>query len=111
MQDYETMYILPPVFGEEQVNEAVKKYQDFLGEHGAQNIEIQNLGKRRLAYEVANYTDGIYIQMNYQADGAHVAPMERTMRLSEDVIRYLTLKTAKSPARSANVAVEVEQEA
>ena len=109
MQDYETMYILKPIFSEEQVNEAVNKYQSFLSERGAENIEIQNLGKRRLAYEVANYTDGIYIQMNYQADGSHVAPMERTMRFSEDVIRYLTLKMAKSPARSTKT-VEVEQE-
>ena len=92
MQNYETMYILQPNFSEEQANEAINKYSSFLSDNGAENIEITNLGKKRLAYEIAGFSDGIYIQMNYQADGSQVAPMERTMRLNEEVIRYLTLK-------------------
>jgi len=89
---YETMYILRPDLGEEQVEQAVNKYQNFLREQGADNIEIQNRGKRRLAYEINRNRDGIYIQMNYTGPGAAIAPMERAMRLSEEVIRYLTIK-------------------
>jgi small subunit ribosomal protein S6 len=89
---YETMYILRPDLGEEQVEQAVNKYQNFLREKGADNIEIQNRGKRRLAYEINRNRDGIYIQMNYTGPGAAIAPMERAMRLSEEVIRYLTIK-------------------
>jgi small subunit ribosomal protein S6 len=85
---YETMYILRPDLGEQAVN----KYQNFLREQGADNIEIQNRGKRRLAYEINRNRDGIYIQMNYTGPGAAIAPMERAMRLSEEVIRYLTVK-------------------
>ncbi len=89
---YETMYILRPDLGEEQVEQAVNKYQNFLQEQGADNIEIQNRGKRRLAYEINRNRDGIYIQMNYTGPGTAIAPMERAMRLSEEVIRYLTIK-------------------
>ncbi len=89
---YETMYILRPDLGEEQVEQAVNKYQNFLREQGADNIEIQNRGKRRLAYEINRNRDGIYIQMNYTGPGAAIAPMERAMSLSEEVIRYLTVK-------------------
>jgi small subunit ribosomal protein S6 len=89
---YETMYILRPDLGEEQVEQAVNKYQNFLREQGADNIDIQNRGKRRLAYEINRNRDGIYIQMNYTGPGAAIAPMERAMRLSEEVIRYLTIK-------------------
>jgi small subunit ribosomal protein S6 len=89
---YETMYILRPDLGEEQVEQAVNKYQNILREQGADNIEIQNRGKRRLAYEINRNRDGIYIQMNYTGPGAAIAPMERAMRLSEEVIRYLTIK-------------------
>ncbi|MCV3214433.1 30S ribosomal protein S6 [Plectonema radiosum NIES-515] len=89
---YETMYILRPDLGEEQVEQAVNKYQNFLRDQGADNIEIQNRGKRRLAYEINRNRDGIYIQMNYTGPGAAIAPMERAMRLSEEVIRYLTIK-------------------
>ncbi len=89
---YETMYILRPDLGEEQVEQAVNKYQNILRDQGAENMEIQNRGKRRLAYEINRNRDGIYIQMNYTGPGAAIAPMERAMRLSEEVIRYLTIK-------------------
>ena len=89
---YETMYILRPDLGDEQVAQIIAKYENFIGEAGAEDITIQNRGKRRLAYEINNHRDGIYIQMNYTAPGSVIALMERNMRLSEEVIRYLTLK-------------------
>ncbi|MEM8717866.1 MAG: 30S ribosomal protein S6 [Cyanobacteria bacterium P01_G01_bin.39] len=92
---YELMYILRPDLSEDQVGESVNKYKDYLSDNGAENLEVQVKGKRRLAYPVGKYLDGIYVQMNYQADGSQNAPLERMMRLSEDAIRYLTIKLKK----------------
>ena len=92
MQSYETMYILRPDMGEEQTDQAITQYQNLLTENGAAEIETQHRGKRRLAYEIQRYREGVYIQMNYQSPGDAVKAMERAMRLSEDVIRYLTIK-------------------
>ena len=89
---YETMYILRPDLGEEQIEQAITKYQNLIREQGAEQIEVQHRGKRRLAYEIGKQRDGIYIQMNYQGPGTLIAPLERAMRLSEEVIRYLTIK-------------------
>ena len=94
---YEMMYILRPDLSEEQVGETVTKYKDFIVERGAENIDILNRGKRRLAYPVKRFIDGIYIQVNYEADGTQVAPLERAMRLSEEVILYMTLNV-KAPS-------------
>ena len=94
---YEMMYILRPDLSEEKVREAIGKYQTFITERGAENIQIQNRGKRRLAYPIKKFLDGIYIQMNYQADGTQIAPLERAMRLGEEVIRYMTLKVKAQP--------------
>ncbi|MEA5515647.1 30S ribosomal protein S6 [Nodularia sp. UHCC 0506] len=89
---YETIYILRPDLSDEQVEQAITKYQSLLTEQGAENITIQNRGKRRLAYEIKKHRDGIYVQMDYTGPGTAIAPMERAMRLSEEVIRYLTIK-------------------
>ncbi|MEO1619563.1 MAG: 30S ribosomal protein S6 [Cyanobacteria bacterium J06632_3] len=89
---YETMYILRPDLGDEAVDQAISRYQDMLSEAGADMMETQHRGKRRLAYEINRFREGIYIQMNYQAPGTAIAPMERAMRLSEEVIRYLTIR-------------------
>ncbi len=97
MSNYEMMYIVRPDLSEDRVEEAIAKYRDYLSEKGAEEIEVQIRGKRRLAYPIGKYLDGIYVQMNYQADGTQIAPLERMMRLSEDVIRYLTLKLKRNP--------------
>ncbi|MBD2570600.1 30S ribosomal protein S6 [Anabaena lutea] len=102
---YETMYILRPDLGDEQVDQAVTKYQNLLTEQGAEKIEIQNRGKRRLAYEINRHRDGIYIQFNYTAPATAIAPLERAMRLSEEVIRYLTIKQDIKQDQSATETV------
>lgn len=89
---YETMYILRPDLNDEQVEQAIAKYENLVREQGAENIQIQNRGKRRLAYEINRQRDGIYIQLNYTGPGKIIAPLERAMRLSEEVIRYMTIK-------------------
>jgi small subunit ribosomal protein S6 len=92
MTDYEMMYILRPDISEDQVQQEVGKYRDFLAQYNSEEIQIKLLGKRRLAYPIKRYQDGIYVQMNYQANGKQVAPLERAMRLSDEVIRFLTIK-------------------
>lgn len=92
MTDYETLYILRPDLGEELVDQQIAKYQTLLNEQGVQNLEIQHRGKRRLAYDIGKFREGVYIQMNYEAQGTAIAIMERAMRLSDEVIRYMTIK-------------------
>ena len=98
---YETMYILRPDLIDEQVEQAIAKYENLLKEQGGENIQIQNLGKRRLAYEIDNHREGVYVQMNYTGPGGQIAVLERAMRISDDVIRYLTTKQPASPEEMA----------
>ncbi|HBW57045.1 MAG TPA: 30S ribosomal protein S6 [Oscillatoriales bacterium UBA8482] len=89
---YETMYILRPDLNDEQVGQSISKYETLLKDQGAQNIQIQNRGKRRLAYDIDKHREGVYVQMNYEGPGAQIAVLERSMRISDEVIRYLTIK-------------------
>lgn len=91
------MYILRPDLSEEQVQEVSSKYKTMLQESGATELQVQVRGKRHLAYPIQNFNDGIYIQLNYSADGSQIKAFERDMRLSEQVIRYLTLKLDAEP--------------
>ncbi|TCD57987.1 30S ribosomal protein S6 [Synechococcus sp. BS55D] len=89
---YETMYILRPDIPEEEVESHLTKYRDILVEAGAEVLDNQMRGKRRLAYTIAKHKEGIYVQLSHNGDGQQVAVLEKAMRLSEDVIRYLTVK-------------------
>lgn len=101
MNHYEMMVILRPDLPEEQVQQQVAKYQDFLGNYNIQNLETKIWGKRRLAYPIAKFNDGIYFLFNYQGDGKQIAPLERAMRLSDEVLRFMTLKL-ETPKEAAN---------
>ena len=89
---YETMYILRPDIPEEEVDSHLKKYSEILEKSGTEVLDSQMRGKRRLAYPIAKHKEGIYVQLSHKGDGQQVATLERAMRLSEDVIRYLTVK-------------------
>lgn len=102
-QLYETMYILRPDLGDEAVDQAIDKYQTILRDNGAEILETQHRGKRRLAYEIDRQREGVYIQMNFRADGSQIAAMERAMRLSTEVIRFLTVKQDEPAAEPASV--------
>ena len=89
---YETMYILRPDIAEAEVTSHIDKYNKLLEEFGGTILDSQMRGKRRLAYQIAKHREGIYVQLSHQGDGQHIFKIEKAMRLSEDVIRYMTVK-------------------
>ena len=89
---YETMYILRPDIAEDEVANHMEKYNKLLEEFGGTILDSQMRGKRRLAYQIAKHREGIYVQLSHQGDGQHIFKIEKAMRLSEDVIRYMTVK-------------------
>jgi len=89
---YETMYILRPDIAEDEVTSHIDKYNKLLEDFGGTILDSQMRGKRRLAYQIAKHREGIYVQLSHQGDGQHIYKIEKAMRLSEDVIRYMTVK-------------------
>ena len=89
---YETMYILRPDIAEDEVTNHIDKYNKLLKGFGGTILDSQMRGKRRLAYQISKHREGIYVQLSHQGDGQHIFKIEKAMRLSEDVIRYMTVK-------------------
>ena len=114
---YETMYILLPDIAEDEVTNHINKYNKLLEEFGGTILDSQMRGKRRLAYQIAKHREGIYVQLSHQGDGQHIFKIEKAMRLSEDVIRYMTVKqygplpTPKSSSKISNQTEKPESEA
>ncbi len=112
---YETMYILRPDIPEEEVESHLTKYSELITKSGAEVLDSQMRGKRRLAYPIAKHKEGIYVQLSHNGNGQHVETLEKAMRLSEDVIRYLTVKqdgplpTPRTPASNEQPKEEAEK--
>ena len=113
---YETMYILRPDIAEDEVTNHIDKYNKLLEELGGKILDSQMRGKRRLAYQIAKHREGIYVQLSHQGDGQHIFKIEKAMRLSEDVIRYLTVKqegplpTPRTSNKGSNQSEKTEKE-
>jgi small subunit ribosomal protein S6 len=86
------MFILRPDLTQEQISQELHKYRDFLKDNGAEKVSVEVWGKRRLAYPIQKFQDGVYVLTYYTGDGTQVAKIEKDMRFSEQVIRYLTIK-------------------
>nr|YP_009399852.1 ribosomal protein S6 [Tolypiocladia glomerulata]ARW69671.1 ribosomal protein S6 [Tolypiocladia glomerulata] len=92
LNSYETIYVLKPDVTESSNLSLVNYYKSLLKEKGATDIIVQHRGRRHLSYNIAQYYDGIYVQMNYKANGFLVSFLEKSMRFNENIIRYLTVK-------------------
>nr|ARW64083.1 ribosomal protein S6 [Chondria sp. (in: red algae)] len=92
LNSYETIYILKPDVTDNINLSILNYYKSLLKEKGAKNIVVQHRGRRHLCYNILRYYDGIYIQMNYQANGSLVNFIEKSMSFNDSIMRYLTVQ-------------------
>jgi len=91
MRKYEVMYIVRPDVEEQAFQAAVEKFQTIITSGGGEVTKSEVMGKRRLAYEIKKFRDGLYVLVNFNAAPAVVAELERVMKISDEVIRYLII--------------------
>ena len=95
MNQYETVFILTPVLSEDQMKEAVKKYEDHLAKAGAEIVHEGHWGMRKLAYPIQKKSTGFYQLIEYKAEGNVIADVETELKRDERVLRFLTVKLDK----------------
>ncbi len=101
MNQYETVFILTPVLSDVQMKEAADKFKDYLVSKGAEIINVENWGLKKLAYSIDKKNSGFYQMIEYKAEPTVIAKLELQMRRDERVIRYLTVKNEKYAAAYA----------
>ncbi|MBQ7448885.1 MAG: 30S ribosomal protein S6 [Paludibacteraceae bacterium] len=92
---YETAFILTPVLSEPQMKEAVEKFENLLKENGAEILNHEEWGLKRLAYTIAGKSTGFYALLQFDAEPSVVATLETAYRRDERVLRFLTFRLDK----------------
>ena len=111
MNQYETVFILTPVLSDQQIKEAVEKYQTYLTGKGAEIINVENWGLKKLAYNIEKKSTGFYVMIEFKAEPTVIANFELQMRRDERVLRYLTVKNEKYAAQYAEKRRNLKKEA
>jgi small subunit ribosomal protein S6 len=95
VKQYETVFIMTPVLSDEQMKEAVSKFQDYLKKKGAEIVFEDHWGLRKLAYPIQKKSTGFYHLIEFKAEPSLVAELETEFKRDERVIRFLTLALDK----------------
>ncbi|MDR1004481.1 MAG: 30S ribosomal protein S6 [Prevotellaceae bacterium] len=101
MNQYETVFILTPVLSDVQMKEAVDKFKDILTAEGAEIVNEENWGLKKLAYPIQKKSTGFYQLIEFNAEPAVVDKLEINFRRDERVIRFLTFRQDKYAAEYA----------
>ncbi|BCL60863.1 hypothetical protein DGMP_15560 [Desulfomarina profundi] len=96
MRRYETIYILRPNLGEEEINKVVDYVGQIITDEGGTVIDLNKWGMKKLAYLIKKESLGYYVYCNYATTPAAVSEIERKFRIDDSVLKYLTIKLADS---------------
>lgn len=91
-RDYELAFILNPEVSEEETRAILDRVEQIVANYGGQIVKVNNWGRRRLAYPIERHRDGIYVFIDMILTPETVAEIERTLKVSESVLRYMTKK-------------------
>ena len=91
MNKYESVIIINPVVDEEGVKALEKRFTDLINTEGKVEA-VEEIGKRKLAYEVKKNKEGIYVVFKFEAKPTIIAELERNYRITDEVIKFITVK-------------------
>ncbi len=97
------MFIVRPDAADEDVDKLIAGFTTTVTNGGGAVKSAEKMGRRKLAYMVRRFNDGNYVLMTVEANGAVVAELERRLRVSEPVIKYLTVRMDEEEKRLAKV--------
>ena len=101
MNQYQTVFILTPVLSDAQMKEAVDKFKGILTDAGAEIINEENWGLKKLAYPIQKKSTGFYQLIEFKAKPTVIDTLEVNFRRDERVIRFLTFRMDKYAAEYA----------
>lgn len=114
MRKYETIYIVQPDLGEDDIKALSEKVMGVISGMKGNCLRLEDWGTRKLAYPIKKQTRGRYFYLNSEGDSALIAELERHLRLDDKVIRYQSVKLDKenqAPAPAAEKPVVEEASA
>ncbi|WP_158738388.1 30S ribosomal protein S6 [Alteribacillus sp. YIM 98480] len=92
MRKYEVLYIIAPSVDENGVKETIERYNNVLTNNGAEVEKVEEMGKRRLAYEINDLKDGYYVVVYTKAGPEATNEFDRLVKMDDNIIRHIVVK-------------------
>lgn len=102
-RSYEIMFIVRPDVEEADLDKLIEGFSANITSGGGEIKSVEKMGRRRLAYTVRKFNDGFYVLMTIGAEGKLITELERRLRVSEQVIKFITVRMDEEEKRLAKV--------
>jgi|SRR5213082_2046012 len=112
MHKYETIFIIRPDAVEEEVDKLIAQMEGVVAGAGGKMEKVEKMGRRKLAYRVARYREGLYALFLFEGGGDTVKELERRFKVTDAVIKFLTVRIDEEQKRAEKLkALRVKQQA
>jgi small subunit ribosomal protein S6 len=92
MRSYELMFIVVPTVTDEDLDKLVAQMEGAVSAAGGEVVSTDRMGKRKLAYRIARFEEGFYILLNIKSSGEMIKELERRLKVTDSVIRFVTVR-------------------
>ena len=92
MRNYETIYIVRPALGKDDLTGVIDKMTNIINQNGGAIRQVDHWGIRKLAYTIKKESQGYYVYTTYTGEPGTVLELERNLRIDDKIIKYLTIK-------------------
>ena len=106
---YETLFVVSGNLADEAAKELTEKFVNLINENGS-DVNVNEWGKRRLAYPINYVTEGYYVLATYKSESNFPAELDRVFGITEGILRYMTTTKIEKAAKSEEAAVEAVAE-
>ncbi|MBX3279797.1 MAG: 30S ribosomal protein S6 [Acidobacteria bacterium] len=103
MRTFEVMFIAAPNTAEDDLKKLTSQLETVVADLGGTVTKVDQLGRRKLAYPIQKFDEGIYSLLNVEGSGREIAELERRLRVSDIVIRHMTVRTDEDLQRAAKL--------
>ena len=97
---YEVVFIIDPDTPDEEIKRLTENLQTIVTDQGGTITKSEIMGRRQLAYQIGRKNEGVYVLFEIEGTGREIAELERRMRVSDQVIRYLTVRVDEERRRA-----------
>lgn len=92
MNKYESVIIINPKLEEKEIKNTIEKYQKMMKGFSGKDVTIDDLGEKKLAYEIKNNKTGHYVVLNFYSEYENISELERNYRIDDNIMKFIVIK-------------------
>jgi small subunit ribosomal protein S6 len=103
VRNYEVVFIAAPTLTSEELDSLIQHFQTVVESKNGKVVKVDNWGKKSLAYKIHRFREGYYVVLSIEGDGSAIAELERRFRVTDSIIRFISVRIDKDVKRSEKI--------